>query len=154
MFWEAARSATPQSKARAAEDRLGTQDYELRTSVEHSGLSTLGFFFRVSPRAVERGEGGAGIVAIGWIQRIIWMVLVGEIEGIVGSIAIRWIDGVAVIKAVGGVEGIFRRIGLRRIQRIVRRIPAGRIEDVVVALVLLREVLLGTGGSTTRSKST
>ena len=82
------------------------------------------------------------------------MVLVGEIEGIVGSIAIRWIDGVAVIKAVGGVEGIFRRIGLRRIQRIVRRIPAGRIEDVVVALVLLREVLLGTGGSTTRSKST
>ena len=77
----------------------------------------------MSPRAVERGEGGVGIVAIGRIQGIIGMVL------------------------VGGIEGIIRRKGLRRIQRIVRRIFTGRIEDIVVALVLLREALLSKGGS-------
>ncbi len=52
-----------------------------------------------SPRAVERGEGGFGIVAIGGIQRI------------------------------------------------VRRILTGWIEDIIVALVLFEEVLLGKRGS-------
>jgi len=67
--------------------------------VEHSGLSTLGFFFRRSPRAVERGEGGGGIVAIGGIQRIVGMVLVDGIEGIVGRVATGRIEdiGIAIV---------------------------------------------------------
>ncbi|MEQ1626454.1 MAG: hypothetical protein ABL965_03590, partial [Nitrospira sp.] len=92
-------------------------------------------------------KGGIGIVAVGRVQGIIRVVPVGGIEGIVGRVAIRRIDGVAGIKAVDRVEGIIRREDLRGIQRIVRRIPTGRIEDIVVALVLLREVLLSKGGS-------
>lgn len=68
-------------------------------SARHSGLSTLGLYFRLLPRAVEWSDGAVGIVAVGEIQRI------------------------------------------------VRGIRTGRIEDIVVALVLLREVLLSKGGS-------
>ena len=83
------------------------------------------------PRAVERGEGGGGIVAI------------GRVQGIVGVVP------------VGGIEGIIRREGLRGILRIVRRILTGWIEDIVVALVFLIEVLLRSAkeGVTTRSKA-
>ena len=48
---------------------------------------------------------------------------------------------------VGGIEGVVGRKGLRGIQRIVRYLFTGRIEDIVVALVLLGETLLGKGGS-------
>lgn len=96
----------------------------LRTQHFPGGLSTLGCFFRRSARAVERGEGGVGIVAV------------GGIEGIVERVVIRRIDGVAGIKPVSRVEGIIRCEGLRRIQRIARRILTGRIEDIVVALIL------------------
>ncbi|MEK7762709.1 MAG: hypothetical protein AAB433_14110 [Nitrospirota bacterium] len=89
-------------------------------------------------------EWHGGIIAIGGVQEIVGVVPVGGIEGIVGRVAIRRIDGVAGIKAVGRVEGIIRREGLRGIQRIVRRILTGRIEDIVVALALLGEALLGS----------
>lgn len=54
------------------------------------------------------------------------------------------IGGVAEIKAFGRVEGMIRREGLRRIQRIVRRIPTGRIEDIVVVLALLVETRISS----------
>ena len=81
------------------------------------GLSTRGFFFRVLPRAVERGEGCVGIVAIGRVQRIVGVVLVGWIEWIVGNIAIRWIDRLRSIALLGGdsSNGIFFLIIFRYI---------------------------------------
>jgi hypothetical protein len=96
--------------------------------VEHSGLSALGFFFRLSPRAVERGEGGVGVITIGGVQRIVWIVPIDGIERIVGCVAIRRIDGIAGIKAVDRVAGILLREGLRGIQRSVGSVMIGRIE--------------------------
>ena len=74
------------------------------------------------------------------------MVLVGGIERIVWQVVIRWVDRIAGIKAVGRVEGIVGRIGLCGVQGVVRRISTGRIEDVVVALVLLGEARIGKSG--------
>ena len=50
--------------------------------------------------------------------------------------------GIAIGKAQG-IEGIIRREGLRGIQRSVRRILTGWIEDVVVALIFLGEARIG-----------
>ena len=100
-----------QDKRQSAENRLGTQDH------------TLGLFFRRSPQAVERGEGGVGVIANGRVQ---------------------WIVGVV---PIDGIEGTIRHESLSGIQRIVRHILTGLVEDVVVASALLIEDLLSKGES-------
>ena len=102
---------TVQDKRQSAENRLGTQGH------------TLGLFFRRSPQAVERGEGGVGVIANG---RVLWIVGVVPIDGI---------------------EGTIRHESLSGIQRIVRHILTGLVEDVVVASALLIEDLLSKGES-------
>ncbi len=82
-------------------------------------------------RLVKRCEGGGGIVAIGGVQGIIRIVLVGRIEWIIGSIAVGRIDGIPGIILVRRIVGIVGRIGLCRVQGVVRDILIRRIEDVV-----------------------
>jgi hypothetical protein len=55
------------------------------------------------------------------------------------DIGIRGVHRITGIKAVHWVEGIIRSEGLGRIQRIVRGILSGRIEDIVVARIFLVE---------------
>lgn len=90
-------------------------------------------------RLVQWFEGGGGIVAIGGVQGIIRIVLVGRIKRIIGRIAISRVDGIPGIELVCRIKRIVGSICLCRIQRVIRRIATGRIEDVVVALVLLIE---------------
>ena len=96
-----------------------------------------------SQGTIERLERRVGIIPIGWVQRILRVVLIGGIERIVGVVPIRWIHRITGVEAVRRVEGIFGRIGLCGVQRVVRRIPIRGVEDVVIALVFLVEARIG-----------
>ena len=95
---------------------------------------------------IERLERSAGIKPIGWVQRILRVVLISGIEGVVGIVPVRWIKRIPWIVAVSGAKRIIGRVSLCWVQRVVRCIPIGWIEDVVVALVLQIEALLGGEG--------
>ena len=69
--------------------------------------------------------------------------MVRRIERVVGTEPVGWIHRVPGIEAVRGVEGVVGRVGLCGVQRVVRCISTGRVEDVVVALVLLVEAGFG-----------
>ena len=45
-------------------------------------------------RMIQGLEGRVEVIAIGWIQRILRVVLIGGIERVVGNVPIRWIGGV------------------------------------------------------------
>ena len=93
--------------------------------------------------AIERFERRVGIVAIDRVQRIIGVYFVDRSKGVVRVDAIDRICRIARIEAVNWIEWILGINGVDGIERIVRPVLIDRIEDVVVALVLLREAWLG-----------
>ena len=94
-------------------------------------------------RTIQRSKRRSGIIAIGGVHGIIRIVQVRRIERVVRTVAIRWIHWITGIIAVRRVEGIVWRVGLCGIQRVVWGILIGWIENIVIALVFLREVRFG-----------
>lgn len=94
-------------------------------------------------RAIQRLEGGGGIIFVDGVQRILGIVLIDGIERIVRVVPVDRIRRVAGIDLIDRVERIVRIDGVDGIQRIVRTVLIDRIEDIVVALVLRIEPLFG-----------
>lgn len=96
-------------------------------------------------KSVERFERRIRVVPIDGVQRIVRVDLVDRIKGVVGIVTIDRICGVPRIDTVNGVERIRGIYRIDRVQGIVRAQLIDRIEDVVVALILLVEAELSPG---------
>ena len=94
-------------------------------------------------RGIQRREGRRWVEFVDGVQRVLGIELVDGIEGVVRVELVDRICRVAGIILIDGIKRILRIVGIDWIQWIIGTVLIKRVEDVVIACVLLREAGVG-----------